>query len=95
MQATHIAQTLVSRMQANGMHVNQVSQTNMDGNVEITIQAKDLGLKSLTIKMQEVEISRPLIEDFNFLGEDEGFVDHVDYSPDSSREIVPALDEEM
>lgn len=93
MQTEHIAQTLVSRMQANGMHVNQVTTT-QDGNVEITIQAKDLGLKSITIKMEE-EVSRPLIEDFDLLGPDEGFVDHVDYSPESSRELVSVADEEM
>lgn len=91
MQTEHIAQ-LVSRMQANGMHVNQV--TAQDGNVEITIQAKDLGLKSITIKMEE-EVSRPLIEDFDLLGPDEGFVDHVDYSPETARELVSVADEEI
>lgn len=91
MQTEHIAQTLVSRMQANGMQVNQV--TAQDGNVEITIQAKDSGLKSITIKMEEV--SRPLVEDFDLLGPDEGFVDHVDYTPAPARELVSVADDEM
>jgi len=95
MNAEHITQSLVSRLSADGMLINQVSQKEVNGNVEITIQARDLGLKSLTVKMEEVEVSRPLIEDFNLLGDDEGFVDHIDYSPTSSRELVPAADEEI
>jgi hypothetical protein len=95
MNAEHITQSLVSRLSADGMLINQVSQKEVNGNVEITIQARDLGLKSLTVKMEEVEVSRPLIEDFNLLGDDEGFVDHIDYSPESSRELVPAADEEI
>lgn len=91
MQTEHIAQTLVSRMQANGMQVNQV--TAQDGNAEINIQAKDSGLKSITIKMEEV--SRPLVEDFDLLGPDEGFVDHVDYTPAPGRELVSVADDEM
>jgi hypothetical protein len=95
MNAEHITQSLVSRLSADGMLINQVSQKEVNGNVEITIQARSLGLKSLTVKMEEVEVSRPLIEDFNLLGDDEGFVDHIDYSPVSSRELVPAADEEI
>lgn len=95
MNAEHITQSLVSRLSADGMLINQVLQSEKDGNVEITIQARSLGLKSLTVKMEEVEMSRPLIEDFNLLGDDEGFVDHIDYSPASSRELVPAADEEI
>jgi hypothetical protein len=95
MNAENITKSLVSRLTADGMKINQATSNNQDGNLEITIQAKDLGLKSLTIKMQEVEISRPLIEDFDLLGEDEGFVDHVDYSPEFSRELVSVADEEM
>jgi hypothetical protein len=41
------------------------------------------------------EVSRPLGEDFGILGEDEGYVDHIDYTPQSAQELVPALDEEM
>jgi hypothetical protein len=96
MNAELITQSLVSRLSADGMQIGQVSQSEIDGNLEITIQAQRLvGLKSLTLKLEPVEVSRPLIEDFNLLGEDEGFVDHVDYSPESPRELVPATDEEM
>jgi hypothetical protein len=95
MQTELITQTLIKRLQADGMQIGQVLQSEKDGNLEITIQARDLGLKSLTVKMEEVEVSRPLIEDFNLLGDDEGFVDHIDYSPASSRELVPAADAEI
>lgn len=95
MQTELITQTLIKRLQADGMQIGQVLQSEKDGNLEITIQARDLGLKSLTVKMEEVEVSRSFVEDFNLLGEDEGFVDHIDYSPESSRELVPAADEEM
>lgn len=96
MNAELITQSLVSRLSADGMQIGQVSQSEVDGNVEITIQAQRLvGLKSLTLKLEPVEVSRPLIEDFNLLGEDEGFVDHVDYSPESVQELIPAADDEM
>lgn len=96
MNAELITQSLVSRLSADGMQIGQVSQSEVDGNLEITIQAQQLvGLKSLTLKLEPVEVSRPLIEDFNLLGEDEGFVDHVDYSPKSVQELVPAADDEM
>ena len=88
-----IAQSLMSRLTAEGMQINQVTQTEQNGNVEVTIETKSLGLKSLTIHMKEV--SRPLGEDFGILGEDEGYVDHIDYTPQSAQELVPALDEEM
>jgi hypothetical protein len=94
---THIAQSIVSRLNAGGIQVGQVEQTEIDGNVEITITACELGLKSLTVRMKEIEVSRPLVEDFNLLGEDEGFTDHVDYSPDAAtpRELVLSADAEM
>jgi hypothetical protein len=95
MNAENITKSLVSRLTADGMKINQATSNSQDGNLEITIQAKDLGLKSLTIKMQEVEISRPLVEDFELLGPDEGFADHVDYSPNSHQELVSVADEEM
>ncbi len=96
MNAELITQSLVARLSADGMQIGQVSQSEVDGNLEITIQAQQLvGLKSLTLKLEPVEVSRPLIEDFNLLGEDEGFVDHVDYSPKSVQELVPAADDEM
>jgi hypothetical protein len=95
MQTELITQTLIKRLQADGMQIGQVLQSEKDGNLEITIQARDLGLKSLTVKMEEVEVSRSFVEDFNLLGEDEGFVDHIDYSPESSRELVPAADAEI
>jgi hypothetical protein len=99
MNAERITQSLVQRLQADGLQISQVLQSERDGNLEITIQARELGLelglKSLTVKMEEAEVSRPLIEDFSLIGEDEGFVDHIDYSPQSPRELVPAADEEM
>ena len=88
-----IAQSLTSRLTAEGMQINQVTQNEQNGNVEVTIETPVLGIKSLTIHMKEV--SRPLVEDFGLLGPDEGFVDHIDYSPQSAQELVPALDEEM
>jgi hypothetical protein len=93
MNASHITQSIVSRLNAGGIEVGQVEQTENDGNVEITITASDLGLRSLTVRMQEV--SRPLIEDFNLLGEDEGFTDHVNYSPQPTGELVLSADSEM
>ena len=88
-----IAQSLTSRLTAEGMQINQVTQNEQNGNVEVTIETPVLGIKSLTIHMKEV--SRPLVEDFGLLGPDEGFVDHIDYTPDCVQELVPALDEEM
>jgi hypothetical protein len=95
METELITQTLVKRLLADGMQINHVLQSKKDGNLEIIIKTRDLGLKSLTVKMEEVEVSRSFVEDFNLLGEDEGFVDHIDYSPKHSRELVPAADEEM
>ncbi len=94
MNASHIAQSIVSRLNAGGIQIGQVEQTENDGNVEITITASDLGLRSLTVRMKE-EVSRPLIEDFNLLGEDEGFTDHVNYSPQPTGELVLSADSEM
>lgn len=94
MNASHITQSIVSRLNAGGIQVGQVEQTENDGNVEITITASELGLKSLTVRMKE-EVSRPLVEDFNLLGEDEGFTDHVDYTPTPSLELVVSADAEM
>ncbi|MFN5249901.1 MAG: hypothetical protein ACK5DE_02540 [Bacteroidota bacterium] len=89
-----IAQSLMSRLTAEGMQINQVTQTEQNGNVEVTIETPVLGIKSLTIHMKEV--SRPLGEDFGLLGEDEGYVDHIDYyTMQSVQELVPARDEEM
>ena len=88
-----IAQSLVNRLAAAGMSVDQITQVENNGNVEVTIETPALGVKSLTIHMREV--SRPLGEDFGILGEDEGYVDHIDYTPQSAQELVPALDEEM
>lgn len=88
-----IAQSLVNRLAAAGMSVDQITQVENNGNVEVTIETPALGVKSLTIHMKEV--SRPLGEDFGILGEDEGYVDHIDYTPQSAQELVPALDEEM
>lgn len=88
-----IAQSLMNRLAAAGMSVDQITQVENNGNVEVTIETPALGVKSLTIHMKEV--SRPLGEDFGILGEDEGYVDHIDYSPQSVQELVPALDEEM
>ena len=88
-----IAQSLVSRLAAAGMTVEQITQVENNGNVEVTIETPALGVKSLTIHMKEV--SRPLVEDFGLLGPDEGFVDHIDYTPQSVQELIPALDEEM
>lgn len=88
-----IAQSLVNRLAAAGMSVDQITQVENNGNVEVTIETPALGVKSLTIHMKEV--SRPLGEDFGILGEDEGYVDHIDYSPQSVQELVPALDEDM
>jgi hypothetical protein len=90
-----ITQTLVHRLQTNGLQINQVSQSEKDGNVEITIHAHELGLKSLTIKMEEHKGYRPLSEDFNLIGEDEGFTDYVDYVTDSPGELVLAADEDI
>ena len=93
-----IAQSLVSRLNADGIQIQQVEQVELDGNVEITIHASQLsGLKSLTVRMKEVEVSHPLNEDFGLglLGPDEGFVDHVDHSPEQPRELVAAADDEM
>jgi hypothetical protein len=95
MNAERITQSLVQRLQADGLQISQVLQSERDGNLEITIQARELGLKSLTVKMEEAEVSRPLIEDFSLIGENEGFVDHIDYSPESVQELVPAADDEM
>jgi hypothetical protein len=94
MNASHITHSIVSRLNAGGIQVGQVEQTENDGNVEITITASELGLRSLTVRMKE-EVSRPLVEDFNLLGEDEGFTDHVDYAPTPSRELVVSADAEM
>lgn len=88
-----IAQSLMNRLAAAGMSVDQITQVENNGNVEVTIETPALGVKSLTIHMKEV--SRPLGEDFGILGEDEGYVDHIDYTPQSVQELVPALDEEM
>lgn len=88
-----IAQSLMNRLAAAGMSVDQITQVENNGNVEVTIETPALGVKSLTIHMKEV--SRPLGEDFGILGEDEGYVDHIDYTPDCVQELVPALDEEM
>lgn len=88
-----IAQSLVNKLAAAGMPVDQITQVENNGNVEVTIETPALGVKSLTIHMKEV--SRPLGEDFGILGEDEGYVDHIDYTPDCVQELVPALDEEM
>lgn len=88
-----IAQSLVNKLAAAGMSVDQITQVENNGNVKVTIETPALGVKSLTIHMKEV--SRPLGEDFGILGEDEGYVDHIDYSPQSVQELVPALDEEM
>lgn len=88
-----IAQSLMNRLAAAGMSVDQITQVENNGNVEVTIETPALGVKSLTIHMKEV--SRPLGEDFGILGEDEGYVDHIDYTPQSAQELVPALDEEM
>ena len=88
-----IAQSLMNRLAAAGMSVDQITQVENNGNVEVTIETPALGVKSLTIHMKEV--SRPLVEDFGLLGPDEGFVDHIDYTPDCVQELVPALDEEM
>jgi hypothetical protein len=41
-----IAQSLMSRLTAEGMQINQVTQTEQNGNVEVTIETKSLGLKS-------------------------------------------------
>lgn len=88
-----IAHSLMSRLTAEGMQIEQVTQTEKDGNVQVTIETPTLGLKSITIRMKEV--SRPLIEDFGLIGPDEGFSDHVDYTPGVMRELVPSLDEEL
>lgn len=89
-----IAQSLVNKLAAAGMPVDQITQVENNGKVEVTIETtKNIGLKSLTIHMKEV--SRPLGEDFGILGEDEGYVDHIDYTPDCVQELVPALDEEI
>jgi hypothetical protein len=88
-----IAQSLMNRLAAAGMSVDQITQVEKNGNVEVTIETPTLGVKSLTIHMKEV--SRSLSEDFGLLGEDEGYVDHVDYTPNYVQELVPALDEEM
>ena len=88
-----IAQSLMNRLAAAGMAVDQITQVENNGNIEVTIETPALGVKSLTIHMKEV--SRPLGEDFGILGEDEGYVDHIDYTPQSAQELVPALDEEM
>ena len=88
-----IAQSLMNRLAAAGMSVDQITQVENNGNVEVTIETPALGVKSLTIHMKEV--SRPLGEDFGILGEDEGYVDHIDYTPESVQELLPALDEEM
>lgn len=88
-----IAQSLVNKLAAAGMPVDQITQVENNGNVEVTIETPALGVKSLTIHMKEV--SRPLGEDFGLLGENEGYVDHIDYTPDCVQELVPALDEEM
>lgn len=89
-----IAHSIMSRLNAEGMQINHVTQTEQNGKVEVTIETtKNIGLKSLTIHMKEV--SRPLGEDFGILGEDEGYVDHIDYTPDCVQELVPALDEEI
>lgn len=89
-----IAQSLMNRLAAAGMAVDQITQVENNGNIEVTIETtKSIGVKSLTIHMKEV--SRPLGEDFGLLGPDEGFVDHIDYTPESTQELVPALDEEM
>jgi len=88
-----IAQSLMNRLAAAGMSVDQITQVENNGNVEVTIETPALGVKSLTIHMKEV--SRPLGEDFGILGDDEGYVDHIDYTPDCVQELVPSLDEEM
>ena len=88
-----IAQSLMNRLAAAGMSVDQITQVENNGNVEVTIETPALGVKSLTIHMKEV--SRPLGEDFGLLGENEGYVDHIDYTPESVQALVPALDEEM
>ena len=88
-----IAQSLVNKLAAAGMPVDQITQVENNGNVEVTIETPVLGIKSLTIHMKEV--SRPLGEDFGLLEENEGYVDHIDYFPQSVQELVPALDEEM
>lgn len=89
-----IAQSLMNRLAAAGMAVDQITQVENNGNIEVTIETtKSIGVKSLTIHMKEV--SRPLGEDFGLLGENEGYVDHIDYTPDCVQELVPALDEEM
>jgi hypothetical protein len=91
-----IAQSLVARLHADGLKIQQVEQSEVDGNLEITITTQQLnGLKSLTVRMQEVEVSHPLTADFGLLGPDEGFVDHEDHSPDQLRELALASDEEM
>lgn len=88
-----IAESLMNRLAAAGLEIEQITQIEEDGNVEVTIETPALGVKSLTIHMKEV--SRPLGEDFGVLGEDEGFSDHIDYTPSAMQELVPALDEEM
>jgi hypothetical protein len=96
MNAEHIAQSLVSRLHADGIQINQVEQSEVNGNVEITITAQQLsGLKSLTVRMKEPEVSRSLTEDFGLLAPDEGFVDHIDHTPVQAGELVMAADEEM
>ena len=95
METSTIAHKLISRFTAEGIQVNKVSQNQDAGNLEITLQAKDLGLKSLTIKVEAAEVSRPLAEDFTLLGPDEGYVDHVDYVQEDAGELVLAADDKM
>jgi hypothetical protein len=45
--------------------------------------------------MEEHKVYRPLSEDFNLIGEDEGFTDYVDYITDSPGELVLAADEDI
>jgi hypothetical protein len=85
-----IATSLRSRLAAEGMEIEQTQTVDKNGNVEVIMLARDLGLK---IHMQET--ARPLAADFGLLDKDEGFVDHVDYSPPYAGELVLAADEEM